>query len=295
MTNNKIIEFSLSFEGNDSEDHQIDLYDVSQALVGFQRTIALTTNLMMNGDLITQAPSLKNAIILAQPPEEGSWKICATVLTSAYFILTAPKETVLGNLVYSAYDYIIKENLGFHPKLDDSLVVQYENYHFQSDKKIVPLNKARLESLAEKCQYSVKEMHRPIYGKQTALTAKINCSWKKNIQPISTVLDMQTYNRLIGLKESSELEVFAGRISSYDANTQKGRIFLPEILRTIPFELQRNVLTIGEREHIIDSLKTYQRSMDIKSNIGFIKFQGYRITNQQNDLKKIFVVSLENQ
>ena len=71
--NDNIAQFSISFQGNDTDKHQIDLYDVSQALIGFQRKLALTTNLMLNGELITQAPSLKNAMILASPPKKGSW------------------------------------------------------------------------------------------------------------------------------------------------------------------------------------------------------------------------------
>lgn len=104
---------------------------------------------------------------------------------------------------------------------------------------------------------------------------------------------MGTYGSLIGLKESNELETFEGRISSYDVNTQKGRIFIPELLRSIPFELERNSLSILDRERLIDSLKAYQRVNDTVSDIGFIKLKGYRVTNFQNDIKKLFIVDME--
>ena len=36
------ISFSLKYSGGEADDHHIDLYDVSQALIGFQRSLALT-------------------------------------------------------------------------------------------------------------------------------------------------------------------------------------------------------------------------------------------------------------
>ena len=71
------VEFTLSFTGSRAELNQIDFYDVSQALVGFQRSLALTTHLILNGKIITQAPALKGAEIIATPPVAGSWKLPA--------------------------------------------------------------------------------------------------------------------------------------------------------------------------------------------------------------------------
>ena len=72
-----MIGFTLSFEGNDADNYQLDFYDAAQAMIGFQRSLAITSHLVLNGEVITQAPSLKGARIIAVPPEEGSWKILA--------------------------------------------------------------------------------------------------------------------------------------------------------------------------------------------------------------------------
>lgn len=80
-----LLQFTLSFSGELADEHRIDLYDVSQAIIGFQRSVALTTHLVLNQKIITQAPSLKGAEILAFPPTDGSWKInTAVILTSLY-------------------------------------------------------------------------------------------------------------------------------------------------------------------------------------------------------------------
>src|SRR2546428_7773280 len=111
------IEITLSFSGSRADQNEINFYDVSQALIGFERSLALTTHLILNGKIITQAPALKGAEIIAFPPTEGSWKLSAAVLvaaTGAYHLGTAPKDTPIGHLIRSGYDYVISEALGFH-------------------------------------------------------------------------------------------------------------------------------------------------------------------------------------
>jgi hypothetical protein len=108
--------FTLTYEGNLAEERIIDFYDVAQALTGFQRSLALTTHLVLNGEIITQAPALKGARTFALPPEEGSWKFGVLLTTASviYTLGTAPRETAIGNIVASAYDYLISETMGFH-------------------------------------------------------------------------------------------------------------------------------------------------------------------------------------
>ena len=74
------VDFSLSYEGGLADDGMVDLYDIGQALIGFQRSLAITTHLVLNDEVITQAPALKGAKIFTHPSEEGSWRIVATII-----------------------------------------------------------------------------------------------------------------------------------------------------------------------------------------------------------------------
>jgi hypothetical protein len=121
-----VLNVTLSFSGRDAARHEIDLYDVGQALVGFQRSLALTTHLILNDKIITQAPSLEGAQILALPAEEGSWKITAAVVVALYTAGTAPRDTPLGHLISSAYDYVISETLGFHVDYSKTIGQSYK-------------------------------------------------------------------------------------------------------------------------------------------------------------------------
>ncbi len=96
------IQFTLSYTGKNADENEIDLYDISQALIGFQRSLALTTHLILNGEIITQAPSLKNAKIFSTPPEEGSWKIVAGIgiMTGGLYNLVIWNRRTLHNLIF---------------------------------------------------------------------------------------------------------------------------------------------------------------------------------------------------
>jgi hypothetical protein len=74
------MEFELKYDGGRASEGLIDFYDVSHALVGFQRSLALTTHLVVNGEIITQAPYAQGFEILVPTFEKGSWKSKAIVI-----------------------------------------------------------------------------------------------------------------------------------------------------------------------------------------------------------------------
>src|SRR5947209_10986118 len=113
-----MIQFELQYAGREADHNALDFYDAAEALTGFQRSVALTTHLVLNGEIITQAPAMKGATIYALPPQEGSWRFAAVILagtaTGIYQLGTAPKDTPLRHLVRSAYDYAVSQSLGIH-------------------------------------------------------------------------------------------------------------------------------------------------------------------------------------
>ncbi len=242
---NSDVRFVFTFTGSDADHSLIDFYDVSQALIGFQRSLALTTHLVLNDEIITQAPSLKNASIFAIPPEAGSWKITAIVSmagAAVFHLGTADKATPLGHMVYSLYDYVVSESLGVHVDYEKSLGQLYED---AKKKKIdVPeIKQSQADSLIEKCSTAIREMHRPIYMTGTAKTGSIYGIVAGKKQPLHTQLNAETYDFIHQTRTAEETEAIIGRISSYNSNTFKGRVFVSEVGRPIAFELAEHART----------------------------------------------------
>lgn len=289
---NNILEFTFSFTGNDSNASEIDLYDVSQALIGFQRSVALTTHLVLNDEIITQSPSLKGAKIYALPPETGSWKLTAAiVLTGAYNVATAPNNTPLGHLVYSLYDYVICESLGFHVDYNKSLGELYEKK--EGEKSKIPLIKQhKADSLIEKCSTAIKEMHRPIYKTETATSASIIANLSGRTLPINAKLSINSYEFINETFTSNDPVTLEGRISSYNSNTYKGRVYINEIGRPISFELTENVRHESVIRIITASLSANALKMYTDES-SIVHFTAFKNESKAGHLKSLNIIDVQ--
>jgi len=288
--------FTLSYSGEESDDSLIDLYDVAQALVGFQRSLALTAHLVINGEIITQSPSLKGARIFTLPPEEGSWKITTIVLaagTVLYSIGTAQNNSPIGHLVYSLYDYIVSESLGVHVDYNKSLGKLYEEAKKQ-ELPVKPVKQYQADSLLEKCHTAIQEMHRPIYKTQTAAEAEITANVDGNDSPLKTTLTQETYDFIHETRTADSPETFKGRVTSYNTNTFKGRIYIPMFGKPVSFQLGPNVRTQKTARLITTSLgHTAVRSdAEIGSEVYFVAF---RNTSKTGHLKWLSVIQVSSQ
>jgi hypothetical protein len=274
---------SMSYEGALADNNALDMYDAARGLAGFHRSLALTTHLLLNGEIITQAPSLKGAQIISTTPEEGSWKVTAVVLAGLWTVSTAPKDTVPGHLLYSAYDYVIRQSLGFPVDFDKSLSESHGDYLKQ--KKITA---EKLDSLIEKTEASIGDMHRPIVASQSAKFANLlGIDGKVSPIPIGPELSIETYGYLSKTYLDKDLSDLVGIVSSFNVNTYKGRIFVYDEGRPIAFELQDSVKNGRAMFRIANSLRTNARKTNLEQ--GRITLRGRRMLSS-NDRLKAFLV-----
>lgn len=275
-------DIKLKFEGNLSENHVLDFYDAARAMTGFQRSLALTTHLVLHGEIITQAPSLKEADILISTPSAGSWEIIASVVGAAWVVGTASKDTPLGHMLFSIYDYVISSTLGFH--------VDYEKSLYKSHKEALAakgITSEKLDSLMEKAESSIADMHRPIVASGSAKQGKlfwINRSGFDQIGPDMTELSYDFISRTVRREDVVDHE---GLISSYNVNTYKGRIFIPVEQRPIPFELSDQAKTPKNIELITSSLRS--NATRRRNSGGLIVIHGQRLESSTGRLKALIV------
>lgn len=289
-----LVDFELKFGGGDTERHIIDFYDVSQALLGFQRSLALTTHLVLNHEIITQAPALKGARIYCSPPEDGSWKVNAMIILSgAYALTTAPKDTPLGNIVHSVYDYVVSESLGVHVDYDMSLGQLYEEA--EANKVEIPrIEQHDVDSLIEKCSTAITEIHRPIFKNDSAERAQITSSVNGQKRPIGVPLDIVTYSYIKESFEADTPEIVEGRVSSYNSNTYKGRVYVAEEGRPVAFELSPNCRADYPVQLIVASLSA-NAVRDFRNEWSTVYCKVIRVTTRSGQLKKYFILELAHE
>ncbi|MEM8586955.1 MAG: hypothetical protein AAGG65_02760 [Pseudomonadota bacterium] len=290
------VSFRFSFEGSNAEDQEIDFYDVSQALLGFQRSLALTTHLVLNDEVITQAPSLKGARILAEPPNEGSWEIIATVvgglIGGVIYAGTRPKDTPIGHLIHSAYDFVVSRTLGFNVDYEKSLGQSYRA--LQMSRAEVPvLDETRFDSIVEKVEVPVREMHRPIIKSGTADKAKISAMKAGRFVALGHPLDIVTYEHVQYTYQYEDPTEIEGKISSYNINTFRGRVFVPDYNRPVPFELSENCRSGDDISTIVDSLSTNARDRSLES--GIINIKALVSVSRSGRVKKLFILEVSRQ
>ena len=199
---------------------------------------------------------------------------------------TAPKDTPLGHLVASAYDYVVSESLGFHIDFDKTLGIQYEALR-QQKRKIEILEQHRFDSVIDKCDKAIIDMHRPIVKSETAATAKIVSSIDGIRRPLRHPLSERTFDYMVQTDTSAQRENFTGAVSSYNINTYKGRIFVGDFGRPIPFELQAHARKPDNVSKIVHSLLTNATRRDKAA--AQIVFSAYRNSSKSGQLKNFLI------
>ncbi|WP_197916173.1 DUF7946 domain-containing protein [Thiosulfatihalobacter marinus] len=287
--------FELSFSGRLTDDNLIQFYDVSHALWGLERSISLTTHLLLNGEVITQSPSAKGFYLLVPPAEPGSWKwktVLALGSTVGAFGL-APPDTMFGWLAKSAVEYVVEETLGFAPNFDETLGKQIEKYRESEIKTPVAkdLSQSRFDAVIEKCETGIKNIHRPIAFSESADRAAIN--WKvgdRNGQ-FDGYFNADTFSYLNKTITSDDQSKFQGYISSYNSNTYGGRLYLPQENRTIPFKLSDTAISVSSIRILTSSLgdNAVARRAGQIAGEGDVVLEGFRNESATGRLKSLFV------
>lgn len=283
----------LSYAGSDADEHELSLYDLSQALYGFERSLALTTHLILNDEIITQATALRGARIIAKAPRAGSFEILACIgllAAGGYKITTLKKDNPLGHLVFSAYDYAVRKVVGMPLDYDKSLAELYEKSKFEQRTELKLPSKKKFNSLAEKIEPPLTRMHRPIIRSESAETARLEFPGFGKVQPPKLEFDRATYARIKYRERADEIEQFPAIVSVFNPNTFNGRLFLPAEERTIPFFLTH----AGRSSNAFNLIgESYSKNLSLRGDpTALIYFDAFRVTSKLGRITKFNVIGV---
>lgn len=263
------MEFSLNYYGGMADEHLLDFYDASRAMMGFERTLALTAHLVLNDEIITQVTSLKGAKVLLGPMEAGSLKIPAYIFagaTAVYSLGSLEANNPLGHLMYSAYDAMVHAALGVSLSYEKPL-----REHIDASTKEANVFRPadpKIQALAEKCEAPLAEMHRPITKSQSATSAELVQNRPANPpRPIGPPMSQQTYDFLRYAEKDRHPISVMGKVSSYNLNSFKGRIFCFDEERLISFTLDESCRTPSAIKQIVGSLRANAVGTNDESSI----------------------------
>lgn len=292
--------FDLKFNGKWADQHAVEFYDVSHAMAGFERVVSLTTHLLINGKVITQSPSAKGFKLVALPPEEGSWKLTVGLVgamgpTIMAFGTAAP-DTAFGWLTKSAVEYVVQETLGFTPNFDETLGAQIKKYRSSQQGRPIcdDLSVERFDSLVEKTESGVKAIHRPIVYSGSAEVASFGYRVGPDEGQMNVYADANTFEYIDKTITSDDFSEYCGIVSSYNANTFRGRLYISEEKRTVPFELGDTVRNTSVVNAITASLSA-NATQALAGGSGSTRevcFTAYRNETKTGRLKSLLVVEV---
>jgi hypothetical protein len=233
-----MVDFELTFNGGMADNGLIEFYDAAKALSGFQRSLALTTHLVLHGEIITQAPTAHGFQIFLPPFLEGSWKARAKIVIGGAFLVgSVGKDSPVGHIVTSIYDAALSATMGISVDYDKTLQQLYREN--QTDNHISP---EKIDSLCEKIETSVADMHRPIIKSKSASRAQVSKCGPAG-RDVGPILNLSTYEYVQQTIKKEDISTLQGYVSGYNINTFKGRVFCKSENRPIPFELVESART----------------------------------------------------
>jgi hypothetical protein len=137
------------------------------------------------------------------------------------------------------------------------------------------------------------EIHRPIYMTGTAGKAEITATINKQHLPLETNFSIQTWEYIHETRTSDEEESFVGRVSSYNSNTFKGRLYVEKFGRPVSFELSKN----SRGQKIVELVTSSLQSNALRAyteDEGKVYFKGYQRTSRSGQLKSLLITDLSD-
>lgn len=237
---------SLSFDGAAAENGIISLYDLTRALIGFERSLALTTHFVLHDEVITQVTSLRGAQILCSPAEIGSYKVpayIAAIGTAIGSIGSLESTNPIGHMVFSVYSLAVESATGQAVDYEKTLQQIYRDGLEGGTEGFLMPTRSRMESLVEKIEPAVADMHRPLIASQTAEELRINEGQADETSSKEILLNNHTFDGLRFRRLDDKNRKVFGKISSFNMNTFNGRMFALDEERPIPFSLSHAART----------------------------------------------------
>ncbi|WP_413720020.1 hypothetical protein [Silicimonas sp. MF1-12-2] len=282
---------TLRYKGELADEGLIDLYDLSRAIRGYERSLSLVTHFALNNEIITQSTSLRGAQILCAPPDFGSYKFPALITSmsvGAFALGSLEPNNPLGHVIFSLYDFVVHEATGQKVDYEESLRETYERALQDGSEGFLMPKKSQLESLVEKVEPAIADMHRPIVGSETAELAIVGKgvdATKSDVQ-----INLDTFQGLRYRTRVDDVISIGGRVSMFNMNTFNGRFVPTTHPRPIPFYLTAAGRTSEGVNLIAESLQKNIANSDDPSCV--IRFDVMRDVTRTGRVAKLIVVGV---
>jgi hypothetical protein len=264
-------ETSYRFRYHPREGEQVlDAYDASQALYGIARSLSILTHYTINQTVIKQAPALRGARILVEPPRAGSFEFLIPILS-----LNAPTSLVGAAVFGLGINFLHDLTKTIFSRLSG----KNENPTTETMREVLRRAPGDVDALSDAVEEDIVRIQRPIVNNV------VNINITGGSHHIIN-LDHDTFDfaktKVLG---EGPME-FEGHVRSLNGSTVAGRFWVDNEERTVGFSVDRSVVKLppDQRGLLADSLRDW-----VNGNGGSIVIRGTPLTSKQGLLKHIFL------
>ena len=271
----KEIKFDIRYTGGSASNNKLDLYDASNSILGFSRALAITSHaLITGGDLRVRGSSVPNVKTYLHPPKKGSF------IETVSIVFQEPAVIALGtSVVVSA----------FWAMLEYSWKIATGQEHTPTNhtvNKIIRDNDLLDVELINFLETPLQQIHRPILA-HNDMKIQINRPRKGKI----IEFDFLTKEYVHSSVNAGIQEDIKGNVTKYNILTGYGRVFVDELEKTIPFNIDKSKLSVNEEEIIKWSL---YKASNLNYSAGKILFSAEIIKDKQDKIKRYTIVQANN-
>lgn len=269
--NVKELNFKISYSGASADQGLLDIYDASVSTHGLARALSVTTHAFINeGQIRKRAERVVGAKVFLHPPKNGSFEELVTI------VFTDPVVQFIGSSVITAafWDFLKwtwSEALGGSHEPETPFVKRLED-------RVEPL----IGEIGVALESPMASLHRPI---QNAVNMEISISRPR----VGEMLRLDhTTMAYVNIREEGEAEEgIVGNVTKYNILSGYGRVYVDDLDRTVPFDLDSEV-SPGEKEFLTKSSHDRNRGLD-----GKISLNAARVLTGRGELKRFKVYGVE--
>lgn len=267
----KELNFKISYSGASADQGLLDIYDAGVSTLGLARALSVTTHAFLNdGKIRKRAERVVGARVYLHPPKNGSFEELVTI------VFTDPVVQAIGTavIVPAFWDFLKwtwSEAVGGQHQPETPFVRRLED-------RVEPL----IGEIGVALESPMAELHRPI---QHAANMEISISRPRVGEIIR--LDHTTMAYVSIRDEGEAEEGIIGNVTKYNIISGYGRLFVDELDRTVPFDLDSNI-SDDQKQLLTRSSHDRNRGLD-----GKIALNASRILTGRGELKRFKVYGVE--
>ncbi len=267
----KELNFKISYTGGSADQGLLDIYDASVSTNGLARALSITTHAFINeGQIRKRAERVTGAKVYLHPPRKGSFEELVTI------VFTDPVVQSIGASVIAAafWDFVKwtwSEAVGQQHEPETPFVRRLED-------RVEPL----IGEIGIALESPMASLHRPI---ENAANMEISISRPKVGEIVR--LNQATMAYVNILDEEDPEDGIIGNVTKYNILSGYGRIFVDELDRTVPFDLDADI-SPDEKELLTRSSHDRNRGLD-----GKISLRASRVLTGRGELKRYKVFGVE--